>query len=115
MDAKLPLSLILDDCAPINAAYFMHPEEAHVLSVPTSFTADFASVCESHDVRGKYSVLPMPSAAGRIDRSLSYVSAGDLEAFLDIVRTRLAGRHHPRTTHAPGGVRHRQRSTPAPL
>ena len=90
--ARLPLSLILDDCAPINAAYFMHPEQEHVLSIPGSFTEEFAAVCESHGVLGKYSVLPMPSGAGRIDRNVSYVSPSDLDRFLDIVRSRLAGR-----------------------
>ena len=90
--ALLPLALILDDCAPINAAYFLHPEQEHVLAVPNSFTEEFASVCESHGALGKYSVLPMPSGAGRIDRSVSYVAARDLDRFLDIVRSRLAGR-----------------------
>ncbi|MCY4372430.1 MAG: hypothetical protein OXC31_01575 [Spirochaetaceae bacterium] len=89
---RLPLSLILDDCAPINAAYFMHPEQEHVLSIPNSFADEFASVCESHGVRGKYSVLPMPSGAGRIDRRVSYVAPSDLERFLDIVRSRLTVR-----------------------
>ena len=89
---RLPLSLILDDCAPINAAYFMHPEQEHVLSIPNSFADEFAAVCETHGVLGKYSVLPMPSGAGRIDRRVSYVAPSDLERFLDIVRSRLAVR-----------------------
>ena len=89
---RLPLSLILDDCAPINAAYFMHPEQEHVLSIPNSFADEFAAVCDAHGVLGKYSVLPMPSGAGRIDRRVSYVAPSDLERFLDIVRSRLAVR-----------------------
>ena len=89
---RVPLSLLLDDGAPINAAYFMHPEEEHDALIPNSFTDQFASICEAHGVLGKYSVLPMPSGAGRIDQSLSYVSDEDLAGYIAIVRSRLAGR-----------------------
>lgn len=89
---RVPLSLILDDGAPINAAYFMHPEEEHEALIPNSFTDQFAAICEARGVLGKYSVLPMPSGAGRIDHSLSYVSDEDLADYIDIVRSRLAGR-----------------------
>lgn len=70
----------------------MHPEQDPILSIPSSFAEEFASVCERHGVAGKYSVLPMPSGAVRIDQSVSYVSATELERCLEIVRSRLAGR-----------------------
>ena len=72
---------------------FEHQQDRLPVSlIPNSFTEEFASVCESYGVAGKYSVLPMPSGAGRIDRSLSYVASADLESFLEIIRSRIAVR-----------------------
>lgn len=85
----VPISLIIDDGAPVNPAYWLHPQAENVMLVPNDFTADFADFCVEHGVRGKFSVMPCPSGAGRIDQSIAYVSAAHLAGFLDICRRKI--------------------------
>ena len=89
---RVPISLILDDGAPVNIMYWTHPHERHVNLVPNAFTRAFGEVCATHGVRGKFSVLPMPAGLGRLDRGLSHVPRGHLSGFLDAVRKRIAPR-----------------------
>lgn len=90
MDARLPISLIIDDGAPINPAYYLHPEEPHRLAIPAGFTRRFAAVCRARGVYGKFSVLPVPSTLGRIDRKVNRVPTGVVQAFVRTVREEIA-------------------------
>jgi hypothetical protein len=87
---RLPISLIVDDGAPVNLMYWHDPGREHVLLVPSAFTAGFADLCQAYGVRGKFSVLPMPACMGRIDEKLARVPARQLAEFLEIVRKRIA-------------------------
>ena len=86
----LPIALLVDDGSPINMMFWHHPWEAHTILIPNSVVRDFASLCKTFGVKGKFSVIPMPAAKGRIDRSLNGVSAAHLREFLTLVRDRLA-------------------------
>lgn len=87
---RLPISLILDDGAPVNLAYYLHPEEPATFLIPNRFTRQFADVCQAYGVRGKFTVMPVPSALGRIDRSLNRVPASLVKEFLSVVRKDIA-------------------------
>jgi len=86
----IPASLIIDDGACINLMHWLHVAEEQPLHIPRDFTQGFADLCCRYGVKGKFSVLPMPSGAGRIDERLSYVSAEQLEGFLQVVREEIA-------------------------
>jgi len=86
----LPISLLVDDGSPINMMFWHHPWEAHEILIPNSVVRDFAKLCKTFGVKGKFSVIPMPAAKGRIDRSLNGVSASHLRTFLSLVRERIA-------------------------
>ena len=89
MKTRLPISLIVDDGACINPAYWLHPEREHVHLIPNRFTNAFAVLCGKYGVKGKFSVMPMPSGLGRIDQQLSYVPPAHLAGFLQIVRDKI--------------------------
>ena len=89
---KTPISLIIDDGGPVDAMYYMHPGYDTPWIVPNAFTERVASTFERFDLRGKFTVLPMPSCLGRIDKSLQLVPQEHLEGFLKIVRERIAPR-----------------------
>jgi len=88
----VPISLIVDDGAPINLAHCIHPETPTPAVIPNAFTRDFADLCASYGVRGKFSVLPIPGGLGRLDRKVNYVPSGHVRGFLKIVRERIAPR-----------------------
>ncbi len=88
----VPASLLIDDASPVNLMVWHAPREKHVRDVPNALARNLAALCERHGVRGKFSVLPMPAALGRIDEGLNGVSAARLRGFLDIVRERIAPR-----------------------
>lgn len=88
-----PLYLIVDDPAPcLNLAHYEQYWERHERNVPNSFTAAWADLIEEFDVRGKFSVLPVPAGLGRIDRPLPDVRPADQEEFLRLVRERIGPR-----------------------
>jgi len=89
---KTPISLIIDDGGPVDAMYYMHPGYETPWIVPNTFTERVAATFERFDLRGKFTVLPMPSCLGRIDKSLQLVPQDHLEGFLKIVRERIAPR-----------------------
>jgi hypothetical protein len=86
----IPATLIIDDGACINLMYWLHVAQQTPLHVPPAFTQRFADLCRAYGVQGKFSVVPMPAAAGRIDTGLSYVPAPALAEFLRIVRDEIA-------------------------
>ena len=89
---KIPFSLIIDDGGPVDALFYMTPGYATPLLVPNEFTMRVAETMERYDLRGKMTVLPMPSCLGRIDQSLKLVPPEHLQGYLKIVRERIAPR-----------------------
>jgi len=89
---KIPISLIIDDGGPVDAMFYMHPGYETPWIVPNVFTEQVAATFERFDIYGKFTVLPMPSCLGRIDKSLQRVPQEHLEGFLKIVRERIAPR-----------------------
>jgi hypothetical protein len=89
-EPTIRISLLVDDGAPVNVMHWLHPETSHRRLVSNRFTRRFGEVCAAHGARGKFSVLPMPCALGRIDRGLTYVPPRHRREFLRIVRSLIA-------------------------
>ena len=89
---KPTLSLIIDDGGPVDAMFYMHPGYETPLVVPLDFSNRVADTMERFDLRGKLTILPMPSCLGRIDQSLKLVPKDHLAGFLKVVRERIAPR-----------------------
>jgi hypothetical protein len=102
---KVPLSLIVDDSAPVvNLNYFFlrdrvrhtggDPSSGRVtqrwedvpVSIPESFTREWAEWCAAHGVKGKYSVVPCPAGIGRIDQGLPLFDKQQLDSWLSMCR-----------------------------
>lgn len=90
--AKTPISLIIDDGSPVDPLFYELPGYETPFLVPADFTRRVAETFERFDLRGKFTVIPMPSCLGRIDQSLKRVPADHLAAFLKLVRERIAPR-----------------------
>jgi len=86
----LPITLLIDDGGPINPMHYVHPMVNCEFIVPNAFTEEFADLCAAYGVRGKFSVMPMPTELGRLDRRLNYVPQEHLEGFLKIAREKIA-------------------------
>jgi len=89
---KIPISLIIDDGAPVDPLFYELPGYETPFLVPAEFTRRVAETFEQLDMRGKFTVIPMPSCLGRIDQSLKRVPATHLQEFLNVVRERIAPR-----------------------
>lgn len=92
VSGKTPISLIIDDGGPVDAMFYMHPGYETPWIVPNTFTQRVAETMDRFDLRGKFTVLPMPSCLGRIDKGLQLVPQDHLDGFLKIVRERIAPR-----------------------
>lgn len=69
----VPLSLVIDDCAPRVHVYYEHATKRItadgrplVDEIPNSFLLDFCNVMEAYGIRGKFSIVPMPGGRGDI-------------------------------------------------
>jgi hypothetical protein len=89
---KIPFSLIVDDGSPVDPLFYEIPGYETPFLVPAEFTARVAETFERFDLRGKITMIPMPSCLGRLDQSLKRVPQEHLQAFLKIVRERIATR-----------------------
>jgi hypothetical protein len=89
---KVPFSLIIDDGSPVDPLFYELPGYETPFLVPAAFTERVAETLERFDIRGKLTIIPMPSCLGRIDKSLKRVPQNHLQAFLKIVRERIAPR-----------------------
>ncbi len=89
---KIALSLIIDDGAPVDPLFYEIPGYETQLLIPVEFTRRVADTFARYDLRGKFTVIPMPSCLGRIDQSLKLVPPERLAAFLTEVRERIAPR-----------------------
>jgi hypothetical protein len=89
---KTPISLIIDDGSPVDPLFYEIPGYDTPFLVPSEFTTQVAETFERFDLRGKFTVIPMPSCLGRIDQSLKRVPPDHLDSFLKLVRERIAPR-----------------------
>lgn len=93
---KVPISLIIDDPAPVVSVYHAHSttgctgDGRPLLShVPNVFLRDFCRVAEENGLRGKFSVIPMPGNQGDIISGLEGVPDEQVKEWLEMVRQRL--------------------------
>ena len=89
---KIAMSLIVDDGAPVDPLFYEQPGYETQLVIPAGFTRRVAETFARYGLRGKFTVIPMPSCLGRIDQSLKLVPAERQAAFLNEVRERIAPR-----------------------
>ena len=89
---SVPACLMIDDPAPVNMMVWHCTWEKHVKLIPNRLASEFAAMCERHGVMGKFSLMPMPAALGRIDQSLVGVSEAHRKGFLKIIHERIAPR-----------------------
>jgi len=90
--AKIPFSLIIDDGSPVDPLFYEIPGYETPLLVPRAFTQRVADTFDKYDLRGKLTIIPMPSCLGRLDQSLKRVPAEHLQDFLEVVRERIQPR-----------------------
>lgn len=89
---KTPISLIIDDGSPVDPLFYELPGYETPFLVPAEFTQRVAETFDRFDIRGKFTVIPMPSCLGRVDQSLKRVPGDHLATWLKIVRERIAPR-----------------------
>ena len=90
--SKIPFSLIIDDGAPVDPLFYELPGYETPFLVPASFTNRVADTFDRFNLRGKFTLIPMPSCLGRLDKSLQRVPQEHLTEFLKIMRERIAPR-----------------------
>jgi hypothetical protein len=89
---KIPFSLIIDDGSPVDPLFYEIPGYETPFLVPCVFTERVADVFDKYDLRGKLTIIPMPSCLGRLDQSLKRVPPEHLQDFLQVVRERIQPR-----------------------
>ncbi len=89
---KIPCSLIIDDGSPVDPLFYEIPGYETPFLVPRAFTQRVADTFDKYDLRGKLTIIPMPSCLGRLDQSLKLVPAEHLQDFLQVVRERIQPR-----------------------
>ncbi|MBQ1259994.1 MAG: hypothetical protein IIX97_07780 [Clostridia bacterium] len=99
---KTPISLIIDDPAPVISVYYEHAyrpftEDGRPL-VPTysnELLFKFCDIIEKHGIKGKFSIVPMPGNKGDIVNGLKGVPTEDLNEWLNTVKARVLPRFTP--------------------
>jgi hypothetical protein len=89
---RIPFSLIIDDGSPVDPLFYELPGYETPFLVPARFTRRVADTFDRFDIRGKFTIIPMPSCLGRIDQSLKRVPQDHLLEFLKLMRERIASR-----------------------
>jgi hypothetical protein len=89
---KIPFSLIIDDGSPVDPLFYEIPGYETPYLVPLEFVQRVAETFDHFDLRGKFTLIPMPSCLGRLDQSLKRVPQAHLEGFLKVMRERIAPR-----------------------
>lgn len=94
---KIPISLIVDDPAPVVSVYEAHAETAFtrdgrplVATYPNELLFRFCDVVENRGIKGKFSVVPMPANKGDIINGLDNIDKNLVDEWLDTVKKRLA-------------------------
>ena len=93
---KVPISLIIDDPAPVVSVYHAHSDTGYTLDgrpliphVPNDFLRAFCSVVKERGLKGKFSVIPMPGNQGDILNGLHGVEDALVKEWLDLVKEQL--------------------------
>jgi hypothetical protein len=89
---RTPISLIIDDGSPVDPLFYELPGYETPFLVPAEFTQRVAETFDRFDIRGKFTVIPMPSCLGRVDQSLKRVPADHLASWLKLVQERISPR-----------------------
>ena len=100
---SLPISLIVDDPAPLINVYWWHladaqqrkdpvltSGEAVARSIPLDFLSEFIDLIARWEVSGKFSVLPYPAGLGSIGDGWEGCDRRALVRWLDLVRSQVA-------------------------
>ncbi len=94
---KVPVSLIIDDPAPIISVYYEHAGTTLtndgrplVPTYPNELLFKFIDIVEKRGIKGKFSVIPMPGNKGDIINGLEGVDKKDMDEWLTAVKTRLS-------------------------
>lgn len=94
--SKVPISLIIDDPAPVVSVYHAHSETGYTLDgrplaahVPNDFLRAFCSVAKERGLKGKFSVIPMPGNQGDILTGLHGVEDALVKEWLELVKEQL--------------------------
>ena len=93
---RVPISLIIDDPAPVVSVYHAHSDTGYTLDgrpliphVPNDFLRAFCSVVKERGLKGKFSVIPMPGNQGDILNGLHGVEDAMVQEWLDLVKEQL--------------------------
>ena len=96
---KVPISLIVDDPAPVISVYYEHAKKRSlpdgrrlIPTYPNALLFRFCDVVEKHGIKGKFSVVPMPGNRGDIVSGLDGVPDAELHEWLDTVKTHIVPR-----------------------
>ena len=102
---SLPITLIIDDPAPLINVYWWHVAEVNktdhpvlasgeavVRDVPVDFLRAVVEVIAKWNIGGKFSVLPYPAGLGKISAGWPGCNIPALNTWLDLVRTQIAPR-----------------------
>ncbi|MBQ9543583.1 MAG: hypothetical protein IJV00_00485 [Clostridia bacterium] len=95
---KTPISLIIDDPAPVLSVYFTHASRDTTADgrklmeyYPNELLFRFCDVIERWGIKGKFSVVPMPGNRGDIINGIEGVTKRDLDEWMDTVKKRVEG------------------------
>lgn len=93
---KTPISLIIDDPAPLVSVYYHHnlthkTQDGRDLpkTVPVEFLERFADVAEKYGIAGKFSIIPVPGGVGRIDKPMPGILDEEVRRWIKIADQRL--------------------------
>lgn len=93
---KVPISLIIDDPAPVISVFHEHvippitgDGRPLIPTYPNSMLSDFCDIVEKWGMKGKFSIVPMPGNKGDISIGLEGVDQHEVEEWLSIVKKRL--------------------------
>ncbi len=96
--AKIPISLIIDDPAPIVHIYQAHHPKDGILAsgeklsdtIPNAFLSRFCDTVETYGISGKFSIVPMPGCKGDIVNGIHGHPLWEVKEWLDMANTRLS-------------------------
>ena len=93
---KIPVSLIIDDPAPVLSVYHEHAKSSFtkdgrplIRNFPNELLFKFCDVVENRGIKGKFSIVPMPGNKGDIINGIEDVLDSELREWIDTVKTRL--------------------------
>ena len=94
---KVPISLIIDDPAPVISVFKEHSPAGALTrdgrpllpTFPNSLLFDFCDVVEAYGIKGKFSIVPMPANKGDIRYGIEGVADEDMKLWLDTVKKRV--------------------------